>query len=278
MYRVEFPIRSDDEEDMTHRLFDAGAQSVSVEEIDEPGLKMTGIFDRTDMLAQQFPGCPYMVTELEELSWKYRWLEYFQGTELTAGIFVEPAGYSSPLRHSYTHVIQLDPRDAFGDGGHPTTRMCAQMLEQYLDAFDEAGKNEIHMLDVGTGTGILAIAASMLGIGRIYAFDIEEDSVARAAENAQRNHCDDIRFFRHDLSEYRPCMQFPLVTANLLTFIIENNMDTLAGLLQPGGTMILSGIGKEWQDNIRELFHLHRLQVVDEMEEGRWKGFMVKRT
>jgi len=276
VYRVEFDINRDKEEEMTHRLFDAGAQSVSVEEEDETGIKMTGIFDRTDMLAQQFPGCPYMVTELEEMSWKYRWLEYFKGTELTGNIFVEPAGYSSPARHSYTHVMQLDPRDAFGDGAHPTTRMCAHMLEKYLDGIDEDEKSRVHMLDVGTGTGILAIAAFMTGIKNVEAFDIEEDSVTRARENARRNNCGEIRFFRHDLAEYRPGKKFPLVTANLLTFIVENNMDTLADLLQPGGTMILSGIGKKWEHNIRELFQLHGFQVVEAMEDGRWKGFMLK--
>ena len=278
MYRVQFTINPDEKEVITGRLLDAGAQSVSVEDIDEPELRMTGIFDKKDMLAQQFSGFDLMITEMEEMSWKYRWMEYFHGTEVTEHIYIEPAGYSSPGSRSYHHVIQLDPRDAFGDGGHPTTRMCALMMEKYLQGMGEDEKGQVRMLDVGTGTGILAIIARMLGIASIQAFDVDEPSVARARENAIRNGCGDISFFTRDLAGFTPENRYSLVVANLLTFIIEKNMKYLTHLLAADGIMILSGIGKQWEDKIKKLFTLHELKIIEEMEEGRWKGFMLKCT
>jgi len=278
MYRVVFTIHPQKEEEMADRLFEAGAQSVSVEDIDEPELRMTGIFDKKDMLAQQFPGFDFMITEMEEMSWKYRWMEYFHGTEVTEHIYIESAGYSSPVSCSYDHVIQLDPRDAFGDGGHPTTRMCALMMEKYLQGMGEDEKGQVGMLDVGTGTGILAIIARKLGVVSIQAFDVDDPSVARARENAFRNGCGDISFFTRDLAGFTPENRYSLVVANLLTFIIEKNMKYLKNLLSPDGVMILSGIGKEWEDEIKKLFTLHKLQIIEDMEEGEWKGFMLKCT
>ncbi len=278
MYRVVFSIHPQKEEEMADRLFEAGAQSVSVEDIDEPELRMTGIFDKKDMLAQQFPGFDFMITEMEEMSWKYRWMEYFHGTEVTEHIYIEPAGYSSPGSRSYDHVIQLDPRDAFGDGGHPTTRMCALMMEKHLQDMGEDEKGQVGMLDAGTGTGILAIIARKLGVVSIQAFDVDDPSVARARENAFRNSCGDISFFTRDLSGFTPENRYSLVVANLLTVIIEKNMKYLKNLLSADGVMILSGIGKEWEDEIKKLFTLHKLEIIEEMEEGRWKGFMLKAT
>lgn len=276
MYMVQFTVKPDEEELMTDRLFNAGAQSVSVDDVDEPELKMTGIFDRKDMLAQQFPGFDLMITEMEEMSWKYRWMEYFHGTEVTEHIYIEPAGYSSPGSRLYDHVIQLDPRDAFGDGGHPTTRMCALMMEKHLQDMGEDEKGQVGMLDVGTGTGILAIIARKLGLSTIHAFDVDKPSVVRAHENAVRNGCEDISFFTSDLADFTPEKKYSLVVVNLLTFIIEKNMKHLISLLATDGVMILSGIGEKWEDDIKKLFALHKLVIIEEMEEGSWKGFMLK--
>ncbi|MFN7835453.1 MAG: 50S ribosomal protein L11 methyltransferase [Burkholderiaceae bacterium] len=156
----------------------------------------------------------------------------FEPIEITPRLWIVPSWHEPPAGSDIV-TLRLDPGLAFGTGSHPTTRLCLQ----WLAAADLAGRQ---ILDYGCGSGILAIAALKLGAAGALAIDIDPQSVASTLQNAAHNHID-----LHAGLPDDPAVQggrFPVVIANILSVPLKVLAPVLAGLLAPGGQLVLSGI------------------------------------
>ena len=131
-------------------------------------------------------------SEIQDEDWANNWKQFFHPERIGEKIVVKPSWEEyTPLDNDI--VIELDPGMAFGTGTHATTSMCIQLLEEYV-------KPEMKVFDVGTGSGILAIAASKLGAKDIEAADYDNVAVDVARENIEKNHeCENIKIFQSDL-------------------------------------------------------------------------------
>jgi ribosomal protein L11 methyltransferase len=160
-------------------------------------------------------------------------------------------------------VIEIDPGMAFGTGTHETTRGCLEMLEKYW----EGGS----LLDVGTGTGILAIAAIKLRPGsRVVGFDVDPEAVAVAVENAAINGvADEIEIEVNKLGSYHS-QEFDLVLANLTADVIIPLSPEFPQVLKPQGALIASGILGEQTDEVRAALESQNLGVIDMKPDGEW--------
>ncbi len=148
---------------------------------------------------------------------------------------VVPKGHS--ILEDERFRIALGYGRAFGSGQHETTASCIEKMEKMGPL---AG---LRVLDFGTGTGILSLAAASLGSGMIVAFDIEHDAAIAAASNAELNNSrEKVLVFCGNLDCVLPGCAFDLILANIYSDIILGNSDSLCSLLSPGGIMILSGI------------------------------------
>ena len=182
---------------------------------------------------------------------------------------VFPAWEYSPRSLDY-RVIRIDPGPAFGTGQHPTTRLCLEAMERvYIPGIWT-------MLDVGTGSGILAIYGAMLGAVRVVAIDRDPEAIRWAKRNISLNDLSgEIALSSRPIEKWRD--RFSLLTANLLLDTILENLQEFSRVLDPGGWLILSGIlreqVKEVEENLDE-YGLHEDKILYQEE---WACLIAKK-
>jgi ribosomal protein L11 methyltransferase len=162
-------------------------------------------------------------------------------------------------------VIEIDPSMGFGTGHHATTRLCLGLLQRQR-------LREARVLDIGTGSGVLAIAASLLGANEVLAIDHDADALQNARDNIDRNHARVL--VRHVDLEAIENDRFDLVIANLTAAAITRHAHTLSALVQPGGVLILSGFSP---DDVRDVAEALGVEPIENAIEGDWAAMLVER-
>lgn len=164
-------------------------------------------------------------------------------------------------------VIQIDPGMAFGTGTHETTRGCLELLEHFWPLETESAS----LLDVGTGTGILAIAAIKLHAGsRVTAFDVDPEAIEVARENAEINNvADDIEIEVNKLSSYAD-QEFDVVLANLTADVIIPLASDFPTVMKPQSVLIVSGILREQGADVTTALTEQRFELIESKPDGEW--------
>ncbi len=166
--------------------------------------------------------------------------------------------------------------NAFGNGRHPTTYMCLALLAETLHTGIKKDINEISLLDVGTGTGILAIAAAVMGVKHIDAFDASIQAFECARKNVQGKF--PIQVTCADIQNFNPGRKYEIITANLMTALIIANTSILSSLLMPEGYCIVSGIIDERKNEVIEAFLHHGCILKDEQTSQGWFAGVFQKT
>ena len=194
---------------------------------------------------------PELAPRLEEVvgdAWRDAWTEHFAPFALTPRITVAPPWVEYERARPDELVLHLEPGRAFGTGLHATTALVAAMLDERAEAL--RGRE---VLDVGTGSGILALVALMLGASRALAIDNDADVIEVVRENAARNGLAD-RVEASDLPLQRVTARYPLIVANIEARVLGPMAPDLARVLAPGGTLILSGVLASEEETIRSRY------------------------
>jgi len=174
-------------------------------------------------------------SEVEQEDWEAEWRNFFRPVWATPNIVVHPSWI--PVDAGSGIAVTIDPKMAFGTGGHESTQLCLQALERYM-------KPGFKCLDLGTGSGILSIVAAKMGAAAILALDIDPVAVENAAENMRHN---DIAMSKVDLrvgsvDSIGAACRYDLVLANIQSHILEPILADLYALLAPGALIIFSGL------------------------------------
>ena len=214
-----------------------------------------------------------------ESDWAEAWKRHIGVMRIGRGIVIRPSWRRHRPAPGET-VVALDPGMAFGTGLHPTTRLCVAGLERWADdgllaggGADGAGAS---VLDVGCGSGILAIVAARLGAARVVGVDTDPIAVEATAANARRNRvARRVRAVAGSLPA--PGEPFDLVLANLIAGVLVALAPQLASAVRPGGRLLASGIFVDREDEVRTAFGDAGLQVVDRTAEGDWVALDVSR-
>lgn len=209
------------------------------------------------------------VKAVDDQDWLHRWKDYFEPALITARFVVKPA-WSSYTAGPGEQVIDMDPGMAFGTGTHATTRLCLKLMEKYLKPGDR-------VMDVGTGTGILSIAAAMLGSGDVLAVDIDPQAVAVARENIIKNHVDAV--IHTALADLTDGVDFQadVVVANLMADLVIRLSDSVKEHLAEKGIYISSGIIQGKEISVRSALESSGFQVVESLQEDEWWAIAAKR-
>jgi len=202
--------------------------------------------------------------------WDDAWRKYYQVHRVGRRLVVVPAWESYDPAPGET-AVRLDPGPAFGTGTHPSTELCLELLE----GLNPAGQS---VADVGTGSGILAVFAALLGAVRVAALDVDATALRWAVKNAALNRVDRvIGFYRGSFLDPVGEETFHLVTANLTAGLLGRLAPVVPGHLAPGGLLIAGGIIRDRAAGVREIFGRNGLVIGDERVRGEWVALVAGR-
>ena len=171
-------------------------------------------------------------------------------------------------QHPRRHIISIPPEMAFGTGDHATTSTCLRLL---VDTARQRKNTHWSLADLGTGTGVLAIAARKLGASDVFACDFDPFAVAAATRNASRNHTPEILTKEQDLLRWKPRKKaYDVVMANLFSTVLIEAWPVIAKALAPAGDLIVSGILAKQAWDVFTAAAQHGLGFTKVITKGKW--------
>jgi ribosomal protein L11 methyltransferase len=208
--------------------------------------------------------------EIEKEDWTETWKAFFHVIEVSERLVVKPSWEDYDEKPGQI-ILEIDPGMSFGTGNHGTTRACLE----YLDEF--AGDSAKSFMDMGSGSGILTMAASKLGYKDIAAFDYDEDAVRISKENFELSNCQGIDVFVQDLSLYKASGEYDFVIANILATVLVANADKIVPALKKSSEsrLVLSGILHEQFDGVLEVFKKYGLKCIHRKQISEWSSGML---
>jgi ribosomal protein L11 methyltransferase len=234
---------------------------------------------------------PLLARPIEEQDWANAWKRYYTIQHIGERTVIVPSWLEYNQQPGAV-VIRLDPGMAFGTGLHPTTRLCLAFLEAYV----QPGQ---HILDLGSGSGILAIAAAQLGAAQVLALDTDPIAVEASAINATRNGVGELVVsaegslgrgaelggwvgtpYRASAAErafVTPPAPCDLIVANIIARVLAALAEDLVAALRPGGILVSSGIIAEREDEVALAYTAAGLERLDRRQEGDWVALVHRR-
>ena len=255
---------------MDQSVIDAMPEDVQVKAwFDEESLKkiIGSLQEQLSLLKSQHTGLGALTLSLQgvrEEDWAENWKQYYKPFRLGEHMVVKPTWEPWDTQPGDL-MIEIDPGMAFGTGTHETTAMCVQLIEKNY----RGGS----LLDVGTGSGILAIAAARLGAKGIVAVDIDPDAVRVARENVAHNGLEDFITVRQGDLLQGLSQQFDFAVANILAPVICMLAAPLKNHLKKGGRFVCSGIIREAEEDVRAALQESQYIIDEVCRKGDWVAF-----
>ncbi len=212
-------------------------------------------------------GFRFKVRFLERRDWLDKWNAYFHIKNFGKKFVVVPLWEKEKFRQSVRISIYLDPLGVFGTGCHETTRLMGTLMEKLQGRFKD-------FFDIGTGTGILSIAASRLGARRVLAIDTDGPSVKAARCNFRQNRCQGITALKADIKTFMTRKPFDLVGANLLSGLLVEQKRRIIPRVRRGKYLLVSGIGLEHLRSFRRDFETRDLKCLRILKSRKWAALL----
>jgi ribosomal protein L11 methyltransferase len=222
---------------------------------------------RMAVSSSRTPAPTVNVRTIEDENWNAQWEATIKPIHVTDRIVITPT-WAAYRPEPHEVLILIDPKMSFGTGYHESTRLALLLLQRHI-------RHRPSVLDVGTGTGVLAIAAVKLGARSALGFDTDEWAYNNAIENAVLNGVRDSVHILHGDITAAPAGEFDLIICNIQRNIIESLLGELRRRLAHGGTLILSGLLRTDGESIRQSLRAASLHVVEELIENEWLALAV---
>lgn len=206
---------------------------------------------------------------LKETSWRDEWKKHFGLQRIGRSLIIRPSWVRYATNDGDV-VIDIDPGMAFGTGQHPTTAMC-------LRAFEDLVTAGASVLDIGCGSGILAIAAARLGATRVVAIDNDPQAIGASHVNIAANDATALIEVREGTLDAAD-EQFDIVVANISGLALGRLAPVIHGSLNTGGRLVASGFLEDAVDTLRDTFAAAGLEMEDVVEDGVWCAIIARRS
>jgi ribosomal protein L11 methyltransferase len=222
----------------------------------------------------QMPGETFEVKSVRDEDWQNNWKNFFKPIEVGSRLLIVPEWEPIP-ENTGRIILRIEPKLVFGTGSHASTRMCLEELENH---------NARNVLDLGCGSGILAVAALLYGAENAVGCDIAPDAAAVCLENALANGLDGSRLkiftgnvlIGNTLFDIAGGSRYDIVLANIIADVIIPLSPHISSLLSPGGVFICSGIIDGRQDEVRSALIKSGLEVIRERQADNWHMFAAR--
>ncbi len=209
------------------------------------------------------------MTTVSDEDWSEGWKKYYKPMRIGNNLVIKPSWEHYIPRLSNDIVLDIDPGMAFGTGTHETTILCLEMLEQYI-------KQGCSAIDIGCGTGILAISAAKLGALKVLAVDKDDVAVKVATQNANRNKVESIvKVIKGDLLR-NISHKADIIMANIVAEVIIELSRDVPLLLNEGGIFIASGIIKERKYSVIEALEKNGFDLIKQADKGEWVALALR--
>ena len=213
--------------------------------------------------------CEVTAIGVNDSDWNENWKKYFHTTEIGNKLAIVPSWEEYENKNNRV-LFHIDPGAAFGTGTHATTSLCLKLLENYIE-------KDIEMLDIGCGSGILAIAAVLLGAKKAIGVDIDKQSVKTAKENAEINKISHKTEFIHgDLAD-KVSGKYKVVCANIVADIIIRLFENVSDFMTEDGSLIISGIIDLRKDDVLSAADKFGFKIAQEEYKDNWCAFVLKK-
>lgn len=202
---------------------------------------------------------------VDDSDWNENWKKYFHVSEIGEKLVIVPSWEEYENKQGRV-VLNIDPGAAFGTGTHATTSLCLTLLEKHINS-------GVKMLDIGTGSGILAIASTLLGAESAIGVDIDAQSVKTAKENAEINNVENkCEFIVGDLAD-KISGKFNVICANIVADVIIKLFDNVADFMEDDAVLIISGIIDLRKDDVLNSALAHGFKILEENYKDNWCAF-----
>lgn len=204
---------------------------------------------------------------VKDEDWANNWKADYKAFRISDRVIICPS-WLEPDAGPDDIVVMLDPGSAFGTGTHETTSMCAELLDRFITPNDK-------ILDLGTGSGILAIICSKLGAGEVEAVDIDRLAVDVAIDNCANNNCEMVHCYTGELKDVKDS-GYTIIVANIIADVIAAIADGIPCKLAPDGLFICSGIINTKKDKVEKALDAAGLQIIEAREKNDWMAYVCK--
>jgi ribosomal protein L11 methyltransferase len=208
----------------------------------------------------------YSVATIPDEDWLEKWKADFKPLRVGRHLVVAPT-WENVIRGPEDRIIWIDPGQAFGTGHHETTRLCLEWLEEWAEGYRDHGPKSL--LDVGTGSGILAIAGALVGFDRILAVDNDPEALRVAGENCTLNGVTN-RIVLQPGTVAAIKSRFDVVVANIQALPLMNMAQSLIERLNDSARLVLSGILLEQKEAVQSAFEREGLKLCTVKDAGEW--------
>ncbi len=206
---------------------------------------------------------------VNDSTWADGWKKFFKCTEIGEKLVIRPS-WEEYENTNNRKVLSIDPGAAFGTGTHATTSLCLQILEKHIGS-------ESTVLDIGCGSGILAIAGILLGASKAVGVDIDAQSVKVAKENAVINNVTDkIDFLLGDLAD-KITDKYSVVCANIVADVILKLLENVSDFMEKDAILVTSGIINIRKDDVLKGFERFGFKIIEEHTKENWYAFVCKK-
>jgi ribosomal protein L11 methyltransferase len=232
---------------------------------------IAGISGQLEAAAKDKAGlgnCQLSVARINDEDWAESWKKYYKPVYVGNRLIIKPT-WESITDAQGRIIIEMDPGAAFGTGTHETTQLCLEMLEKHILPGDT-------VLDIGTGTGVLAIAAEKLGAKQVTAVDRDELALDAAKKNLENNRCGNWKVFKSDLLN-NVTDKYSLIVANIVADPILSMVEELNRVMLNNARLILSGIILDRAQEVKTEYEHAGFDLIEKSTKNEWVSMVFRR-